>query len=177
LKRKEGGEVVAIEDTTAAGCPALARLERGDEEMLVRFFHRLSADTIYRRFLSPLARPEQIRLERLLDIDHRDREGIAAVLDGEIVGFANYARLPASDTAELAVVVADAWQRKGIATRLLSALEDSALASGIRLFALTMQADNRPALDLLRRFNPEPTLALAQGVYEATVSIGSGESR
>ncbi len=169
--------MVAIETTPAAGYPALARLERADGELLRRFFQRLSPDAIYRRFLSPLARPEQTGLERLLDIDHRDQEAIAAVVDGEIVGLANYARLPASDAAELALVVADGWQRKGLGVRLLAALADSALASGIRKFALTMQADNRPALSLLRRFEAEPKLALSHGVYETTVSIGRSEIR
>ena len=169
--------MVAIETTSALGYPVLARLDLGDGDLLRRFFHRLSADTIYRRFLSPLARPEQIGLERFLDIDHRDREVIAAVIGGEIIGFANYARLPESDTAEVAVVVADAWQRKGLATRLLSALADSAHASGVRRFSLTMQADNRPALSLLRRFATEPKLALSQGVYETTIDFGRWEIR
>jgi RimJ/RimL family protein N-acetyltransferase len=163
--------MVAIETTAAVAYPVLARLEPDDGNLLRRFFHRLSADAIYRRFLSPLARPEQIGLERFLDVDHCNREVIAAVIGGEIIGFANYARLPESDTAEVAVVVEDAWQRKGLATRMLSALGDSAAASGIHRFSLTMQADNRPALSLLRRFAAETELLLSHGVYETTVTI------
>jgi hypothetical protein len=74
--------------------PGLAQLEPGDGEALRRLFHRLSPETVYRRFMSPLARPEQARPERLLDVDHMDREAIVAVVAGEIVGVARYSRQP-----------------------------------------------------------------------------------
>jgi RimJ/RimL family protein N-acetyltransferase len=163
--------MVAIQ-SAATGHVSLARLEPSDGEVLRRLFFRLSPETIFRRFLSPIVRPEQVRPERLLDIDHDDREAVVAVLDGEIVGVARYFRSAAPDTAELALVVADAWQRRGLATRMLASLGELALAAGIRRFAVTIQADNRPALSLLRRLGPA-TGTFSQGVYEATVSIGT----
>ncbi len=155
---------------TAPG-PVLAQLEPSDGELLRRFFYRLSPETVYRRFMSPLARPEQARPERLLDVDHRDREAIVAAVDGEIVGVARYMRRSHSDAADLAVVVADAWQRQGVATRLLSALTASATRAGIARFEVMTQADNQAALRLLRRLQPEARLVLSQAVYEGTVSI------
>ena len=155
-----------------AQAPALAQLEPSDGDLLRRFFYRLSPESVYRRFMSPLARPEQARPERLLDVDHRDREAILAVVDGEIVGVARYQRRAHSDSADLAVVVADAWQRQGVATRLLSALAASARRAGIARFEVTTQADNRAALGLLRRLRPDSMLAYAQAVYEGTISIG-----
>src|SRR5215471_14916210 len=137
-----------------AETPAFAQLEAADGELLERFFYRLSPETVYRRFMSPLARPEQARPERLLDIDHADREAILAVVGGEIVGVARYNRTPDSDSADLAVVVADAWQRQGVATRLLSALTASAKRVGIASFDVMTQADNRAALGLVHRLWP-----------------------
>jgi len=162
--------MVAIE-TEAAGQTRLARLESSDGVELRRFFYRLSPETIYRRFHSPLARPEQAQPERLLDIDHHDREAVVAVLDGEIIGVARYARRSGADTAEVAVVVADEWQRQGLATRMFGALAELAAPAGIRHFTLSMQADNRAALRLLRRFHPEAALTHSQGIYEATVPV------
>src|SRR5438309_4488117 len=95
------------------GRPGLARLEPADGAELRRFFYRLSPETIYRRFHSPLARPEQAQPKRLLDIDHHDREAVVGVLDGEIIGVARYARRPGTDSAEVAVVVADDSHRDG----------------------------------------------------------------
>jgi RimJ/RimL family protein N-acetyltransferase len=171
----EVGEMVAIE-TGAAGQTTLARLESSDGAELRRFFYRLSPETIYRRFHSPLSRPEQAQPARLLDIDHHDREAVVAVLDGEIVGVARYARRSGADTAEIAVVVADAWQRQGVATRMLSALTALAEPAGIRQFTLSMQADNRAALRLLQRFYPGAALTHSHGIYDATVPITRSET-
>ncbi len=162
--------------SAAEGHVGLARLERSDGEPLRRFFFRLSRETIYRRFLSPIARPEQARPERLLDIDHHDREAVVAVVDGEIVGVARYLRWPGTETAELAVVVADAWHRQGLATRMLTRLAELALSAGIRSFTVTMQADNRPALRLLRRFHPAVALTHSQGVCEAAVPVSKTDA-
>ena len=158
-------------EAARAGHVALARLERTDGELLRRLFYRLSPETIYRRFLSPLARPDQARPERLLDLDHSDREAVAAVVDGEIVGVARYFRQASSDTAEVAVVVADAWQRQGLATRMLASLAELARSAGIERFAITMQADNRPAQSLLRRFSSRARLVHSQGIYESSIPI------
>jgi RimJ/RimL family protein N-acetyltransferase len=161
-------------EAAGAGHVALARLERTDGELLRRLFYRLSAETIYRRFLSPLARPEQARPQRLLDLDHRDREAVVAVLDGEIVGVARYFRQTSPEAAEIAVVVADAWQRQGIATRMLASLAELASAVGIERFTATMQADNRPVLRLVHRLDPEAKLVFNQGIYETSISLHRG---
>ena len=159
-------------EAARAGHVTLARLEPTDGEPLRRLFYRLSPETIYRRFLSPLARPEQARPERLLDLDHNDREAVAGVVDGEIVGVARYFRLPGQPAAaEIAVVVADAWQGQGLGTRMLSSLAALARTAGIERFTVTMQADNRGSLRLLRRFAPEARLVHSQGVYESTIPL------
>jgi GNAT superfamily N-acetyltransferase len=165
-------EMVAIHEAQA-GRIGLAQLEPSDREPLLRLFYRLSPETLYRRFMSPVARPEQVPIDRLLDVDHRDREAIVAVGDGEIVGVARYFRQPGSDTAEMAVVVADAWQRQGLATRMLGALAERASAVGIQWFTMTMLADNRPILGLVRRVDPSARLDLSHGVYETTVPVSA----
>jgi GNAT superfamily N-acetyltransferase len=160
-------------EAASAGHVGLGLLERSDGELLLRLFYRLSPETIYRRFLSPLARPEQARPERLLDLDHRDREAVAAIVDGEIVGVARYFRGPDLAAAEVAVVVADDWQGQGVGTRMLASLAGLARAAGIECFTVTMQADNRAALRLLRRFDRGSPLVHSQGVYETTISLSS----
>ena len=162
--------MIAMETAAAEGI-GLAQLEPADREALRRLFDRLSRETLYRRFMGPVARPEQVQPQRLLDIDHRDREAVVAVEDGEIVGVARYVRWPGSESAELAVVVADAWQGRGLATRLIVTLARLASAAGIQRFTLTMQADNRAILRLVRRLDPTASFVLSDGVYETTVPV------
>jgi GNAT superfamily N-acetyltransferase len=166
----EVATVVAIE-TGRRGGVTLAKLEGSDGELLERFFYRLSPETLYRRFHSPIARPEQTHPQFLLNIDHVNREAVVAVVDGEIVGVARYVRPRTDDPAEVAVVVADAWQRQGIATRLMNALADSARCAGVDRFAMTMQADNGPVLSLMRRLYPQARLSASGGVVEAVVQV------
>jgi RimJ/RimL family protein N-acetyltransferase len=156
-----------------AGYVGLARLEQTDGRQLRRFFFRLSPETIYRRFHSPIVHPEQAQPERLLDLDHHDREAVVAVLQDEIVGVARYARRPGADSAEVAVVVADDWQRQGLATRMLGALAELAAAAGVRQFTLNMQADNPAVLRLVRRLYPNAKVSFSQGACEAVVPVGS----
>ncbi|MEA2654924.1 MAG: hypothetical protein QOI23_289 [Chloroflexota bacterium] len=156
---------------TAAGDVNLAQLERSDGEALQRLFFRLSPATVCRRFHSPIVRPEQAHPERLLDIDHHDREAVVALVDGEIVGVARYARWPGTDKADLAVVVADDWQRQGVATRMLSGLADLAMSVGIEDFTASVQGDNQPALRLLHRFRPIERQMFSQGLCEMTLSV------
>jgi RimJ/RimL family protein N-acetyltransferase len=161
---------------SAAGHVSLAQLERSDGDALRRLFFRLSPETVYRRFHSPIARPEQAHPDCLLDIDHHDREAVVAVVDGEIVGVARYARWRNTDTADLAVVVADDWQRQGLATRMLSGLADLALSAGIETFTATVQGDNHQALGLLRRFRPFEQATFSQGVCELALPVRPADS-
>jgi RimJ/RimL family protein N-acetyltransferase len=156
-----------------AGYVGLARLEQTDGRQLRRFFFRLSPETIYRRFHSPIVHPEQAQPERLLDLDHHDREAVVAVLQDEIVGVARYARRPGADSAEVAVVVADDWQRQGLATRMLGALAELAVAAGVRQFTLNMQADNPAVLRLVHRLYPDAKVSFSLGTCEAVVPVGS----
>jgi len=162
--------MVEIENGTE-GRVGLALLEPTDGPALRRLFYRLSPETIYRRFHSPVVRPEQAQPNRLLDVDHHAHEAVVAIEDGEIVGVARYVGRPGSDSAEVAIVVADDWQRQGIATRMLSALHDRAEAEGITEFRLTIQADNRPMLELFRRFYPGMQGRSSYGMYEAVVPV------
>jgi len=162
----------------ATGEPGLARLEPSDGAALERLFYRLSPETVYRRFLSPLARPEQARPELLLDVDHRDREAIVAVVEGEIVGVARYFRKPGADVADIAVVVADEYQGHGLGTRLLATLREAATRAGISGFSVTTQADNRAAIALVHSLDPGARLVFAGGgLYEATIPLREEAAR
>jgi len=154
------------------GRPGLASLETSDGELLGRLFYRLSPESVYRRFFSPISKPDYfIRL--LLRVDHHDREAIAAVEGGEVVAVAQYSRLSGARRAELAIVVADGWQRQGLGTRLIAALADRAVAEGIDAFAIAIQGDNFGAVRLLRRIAPGARLVFSGGVGEGVIPLAT----
>ena len=58
----------------------------------------------------------------MIDVGHRDGGSLVAVAGGEIVGHAMYARENGDDEAEVAVVVEDRWQSRGVGKLLLAGL-------------------------------------------------------
>ena len=155
----------------SCGQAVLGRLEPSDGDRIGKFFYTLSPETVYRRFLSPVARPD-IMKRSLLDGDRGRQQAVVAVVDGDIVGVANYARHKRSaELADLAVVVTDVWQRHGIGTRLLGALADAATRAGIERFSVVMLPDNEAAKRLLRRLAPGLRLHFDGGVLEGTVPL------
>jgi GNAT superfamily N-acetyltransferase len=147
-------------------------LAEDDGERLRRLFFRLSPLSVYRRFLSPLARPTEEGLRRLLDVDHCDREALAALWADEIVAVARYARQPGAEVAEIAIVVADDWQRDGLARLLLERLAGVAQLRGIGRFQATVLGENSGALRLVRRVFPASHARWESGLAEFEIPLG-----
>jgi acetyltransferase len=128
----------------------------GDLERELRFVAGLSQQTLYLRLQYSSRGIRREDLARLLELDYYDRMAIAGLLDGpqadEIVGVSRYARLGTSDEAECAIVVADAWQGRGLGTELMRTLGQAARAAGIRILVGTSLAENERIHAWARRF-------------------------
>ncbi|WP_158690697.1 GNAT family N-acetyltransferase [Streptomyces sp. 142MFCol3.1] len=94
--------------------------------------------------------------DQLLDVDHDPREAPVALDSDEIIGVARYAATSeVPRLAAVSVLVADAWQRQGIARDLLIRLRGGALQRGIAFFEASVLATNDRAQPLLRVLAPE----------------------
>lgn len=145
----------------------LRELHAGDEEALRRLFFRLSPATVRLRFLQPVETPSPRVLHYLADVDHDRRQAIAAVVDGEVVGVARYDRFrDAPDRAEVAVVVEDAWQGRGVGKVLLNALARDARDHGVASLTATVMGENRRMLSIARRLAPKTRVQLDHGEWE-----------
>jgi RimJ/RimL family protein N-acetyltransferase len=130
----------------------LRPIRPGDAPALTQLYDRLSPESAYQRFFAVMRRlpPDWARI--LADVDHDRRAAIvAAGPDGELIGVARYGTEPGADAAEIAVVVQDAWQGRGLGTILLSALLDHAVSRGITKFLAYVLADNHRMLRLIGR--------------------------
>jgi len=139
----------------ADGAVVMVRqLERDDVARLQRLHARLSPKTVYQRFMTPTPRLSARTLEQLANVDHVDREALVATTGGEIVAVARYVRRPGAAEAEVAIVVEDAWQRRGVGRILIERLAARAWRRGVRAFSGTMLSENRAAQAMLRAFFP-----------------------
>ena len=148
----------------------LRLLQPGDAELLTRFFWRLSTETVYRRFFSPITLPNESLLKRLVDVDHCDREALIALDDQGIVGVARYGTGP-GESHDIAVVVADDWQGRGLGALLIKRLAHIARLRGISSFHATMLGDNVRAQSLVRGLSPHVTMRFESGYVEADIPL------
>lgn len=133
------------------------------------FIEGLSRETRYQRLLSA-RRLLPGELRRLVRVDfERDMALVATVrIDGVEVqtGVARYVRLDDARQAEFGIVVADAWQRRGLGERLMRSLADAARRHGLDALVGIALTENRRMLNLVRRLGGR--LRLERG--DATVT-------
>ncbi len=174
----------------ADGTNIVIRPIRPDDDAIERaFISALSRDSGYNRLLSgrKLTRDE---IRHLTRIDYEQEMAfIAVTVEGgqaRLLGVARYVKDADAAGAEFAIVVADAWQRKGIGTQLLNTLLRHAHSAGIgRLHGITL-ATNQAVQNLARKLGfvqkhdpQDATLrqlekALAAGISPAVVAASAG---
>jgi len=133
----------------------------------IRALHRgLSARSRYLRFLSPMpALPDSV-VRALACVDHRRSVAIVAERpDGAAIGLASFSAVD-EVSAEVAVVVQDAWQGRGVGDALVAALLGAAEARGFHRFVASIAADNAPMRRLLARHGSVLTSVMRSGVSE-----------
>ncbi|MBV9808977.1 MAG: GNAT family N-acetyltransferase [Solirubrobacterales bacterium] len=123
-----------------------------DRELLRSGFEQLSERSRYMRFQAPTARLTDRQLSYLTEVDHHDHEALLALdpATGRAVGVARFIRVN-EGVAECAVVVADDWQGRGVATELLDRLVGRAHEEDVDRFTALVLAENAEALRLLER--------------------------
>ena len=132
----------------------LRPLRPEDRDIETAFVHGLSADTRHNRLLGGAIAITREYIERLVTVDYSRDMALAATTMSDhetLIGVARYVRDKAGNAAEFAIVVADAWQGRGIGRRLLSMLIDVARRRGLSRLYGDILASNRPMLELVRR--------------------------
>jgi GNAT superfamily N-acetyltransferase len=138
-------DVLSLSDGTRV---ALRQIQPDDADRLRRLFYRLSPETVYWRFFTPIHVPREEVLEHFARVDHQRRDAIVAVIDGEVAGVARYDQAEGTSEADTAVLVEDAWQGQGLAKVLLRRLAVVALQRGILTFTALILGENVRARQL-----------------------------
>jgi RimJ/RimL family protein N-acetyltransferase len=162
---------VRIRDGTHVG---VRPIKPSDEHALSDAFERLSPQSRYQRFLSPLDHLSSSMLHYFTDVDHRDHEALVACDPdtGRLLGVARFVRADDDPTvAEAAVTVADDWHGRGVGTALLHELGARAREEGIDKFTAYVLARNEEMIDLLFRLGPAEVVDREQGVVQIEAEL------
>ena len=138
----------------------VAPLHPDDRRRYLSGVSKMSPESLYRRFMTPIARLSESQLRYLLEVDHRDHEALLAVDEesGEAVGVARFIRLDRPEVAEAAIIVVDPWQGSGLGKGMLRMLAQAAREVGVGRFEANVLYDNAPMLALLDSLGPRESV-------------------
>lgn len=137
----------------------------GDAALLRRMSAEVSARSLYHRFFAGVTGIPDSYLDSLTDVDHRDHAALVALRgDDHAIAIAEYRRdADHPSLADLGILVADQWQRRGVGGLLLDALGELALTHGITAFKADVLHDNLPARAAIRRHRPGAPATIGDG--------------
>ncbi len=164
------------EVATRDGTRMTARPIRPEDSVeLYRFHGSLSPNSVYRRYfyVHPDLSPKEI--DHLTTVDYVDRLALVVEHGGRLVAVGRYERYPGTADAEVAFVVADAYQHLGLGTLLLGQLAGAARRTGISRFRATVLVENRAMVDVFTRSGFPMVTTSESGVISVRMSIDPGE--
>jgi GNAT superfamily N-acetyltransferase len=164
-------EDLEIRKTTSKGLRLLLRpVKISDEPMLKEFFYSLSDESLYQRFISARKDIPHETLQKYVAVDYFSKMVLVALVeDGgreSICGLGQYGMNSDLYTAEVALVVRDDCQKKGVAGEMLSYLTFLSKRQGLLGFTAEVLAGNDPVFRLFRKMGFVVSKRNEDGVYE-----------
>jgi acetate---CoA ligase (ADP-forming) len=147
----------------------------GDAAALAAFLDGLSQQSLYYRFHGFPTVDEKL-VEPFLDPDWHERGHLIGEMEGLVIALASYVRLRDPAAAEVAFLVADDYQRRGIGTRLLEQLAARAASVGIERFVAEVLPENSQMLKVFAAVGFESTRRLEGGTVEVEFRIQHTET-
>ena len=153
------------------------RAARPDDFDAVRDMHeKLSPDSLYLRFFSMSPRAAEREARRICRPPAPDHAALLALLDGELIGCGSYeCDDPASRSAEVAFTVADDMHNRGVGMLLMEHLISLARGRGLLAFTAETLSENAAMLRVFADAGLQAHRALADGVYDLTFPLPTGE--
>jgi GNAT superfamily N-acetyltransferase len=158
------------------GTEVLIRPIRPDDEPRIKgMFYSFSEQTKYLRYHGTLKTMPHNRLQVFCNVDY-DTE-MALVVEhgmaghGDLIGVARYMTNAAKRSAEMAFVVADAYQRKGLGTLLFQRLIEVGKQAGIRQFTADVLPENSGMLKIFHRSGLNTETTTEEGVVRVVMTV------
>ena len=148
---------------------------KGDARALLGFFGGLSDQSLYRRFHGHPSVDNRL-VAPMLDPDWVERGALVGTVEEKIVAVAGYVRLRAASSAEVAFAVADEYQGRGIATRLLERLASLAASVEIDEFVAEVMPSNTGMLGVFAEAGFQENRVLEAGTVEVRLQLEATES-
>lgn len=154
------------------GTAHLRPIRPGDAELLRVFHSRLSPESIYYRFFSPRPKLTDREIEHFTSVDYDLRVALIATIGEEMVAVVRYDRFEdRPETAEVAFLVEDAHQGRGLGAVLLEHIAAAARERGVRRFVASVLPDNRRMTRVFREAGYRAEQRFEEGVIELALDL------
>ncbi|MEU9101076.1 GNAT family N-acetyltransferase [Streptomyces sp. NPDC048361] len=161
------------------GTARIRPINAEDADRLVSFYELVSDESKYYRFFAPYPRLSAKDVHRFTHHDYVDRVGLAATVGGEFIATVRYDRInaqgrPASapaDEAEVAFLVQDAHQGRGVASTLLEHIAAVARERGIRRFAAEVLPANSKMIKVFTDAGYQQKRSFEDGSVHLTLDL------
>ncbi|UMG92787.1 GNAT family N-acetyltransferase [Nocardioides sp. TF02-7] len=134
-----------------------------DDQLLVEFYSRVSDESKYYRFFSPMPTLSERDVRRFTRVDHRDRVALVLILQGRMIAVGRYDVVEPKE-AEVAFLVEDQHQGRGIAQLLLEHLAQAGRERGVERFTAEVLPDNHRMIQTFRDAGYRVASGYADGV-------------
>lgn len=159
------------------GAVRLRPIQPDDADGLVAFYARVSPESKYRRFFAPYPTLSARDVERFTTVDHTDRVALVMTLGRDIVAVGRYERAQEAEAeAEVAFLVEDSHQGRGIAQLLLEHLAQAGRERGIASFVAEVLPDNVRMISTFRDAGYSVAEGLSDGVLRLVFPIDSTDT-
>ena len=152
-------------------------IKPSDEEEMRRLFYRFSDEAVYYRYFNSIKSMPHSKMQQYVNIDYHDTMSIVGVIEregkGKIIAEARYVKGQAIPYPEIAFIVDEDYQNKGIASYLLNKLAEMAKADGISGFSASVLSSNKAMMTVFEKGAFLVNITLEQGSYELSILFQS----
>lgn len=145
-----------------------------DEEEMRRLFYRFSSESVYYRYFTHVKAMPHSKMQKYVNVDYRNTMSIVGLIGdvghGKIIAEARYVKLDSSPYADVAFIVDENYQGKGIASYLYRQLIRIAKGHGIQGFTADVLTSNASMMKVFERYG-SVNAKLEPGSYHLTISF------
>ncbi|WP_183093961.1 bifunctional acetate--CoA ligase family protein/GNAT family N-acetyltransferase [Nocardioides stalactiti] len=134
-----------------------------DEALMVEFYSRVSDESKYYRFFSPMPKLSERDVRRFTHVDHHARVALVMILGGQMIAVGRF-DVVGPQEAEVAFLVEDQHQGRGIAQLLLEHLAQAGRERGVERFTAEVLPDNQRMIQTFRDAGYRVASGYADGV-------------
>ncbi len=152
-------------------------IKPSDEEKMRDLFYRFSDQAVYSRYFTSIKTMPHKKMQEYVNVNYRSALSLVGIVEiagtEKIIAEARYVRVKQDSFADVAFVVDEAYQSKGIASYLFELLIRAAREEGIKGFTADVLATNKSMLKVFEKAPFPVQTVLSRGIYELTIPFSS----